>query len=980
MRAKIDLLKEKLQHFIKVLHEKHIIKHIDITYQVVWNLFLIFVIFGTMCFLFIGGAGAGFFASLVKDEPLRPQAEMKKDIYNYEEISEIYFADNVYLGEIPYELERREVSLSEISEHLINAIVATEDEYFFEHDGIVPKAILRATFQEFANSSVQTGGSTLTQQLVKNQILTNEVSFERKAREIILAMRLEKFFDKEEILEAYLNVVPFGRNASGRNIAGVQAAAQGIFGVDAKDLTLAQAAYIAGLPQSPFGYTPFTSNGTVKENLTPSINRMKTVLRRMREANYITEQEYNHALNYDIRANLTEKTTSSLSEYPYLTNEAQRRATEILMKMLMERDNINIDELEGEERLSKLTTYRELANRDLRRSGYKIHMTVKKDIYDAMNAAMEDDRYFGPERDGELEEVGAVLIENATGAILGFVGGRDFERQELNHATQAYRSNGSTMKPLLAYAPAIDVGAVQPGHIIPDVPSTYTNSTQEIRNFNRQHRGLITVREALQTSQNVPAVKSFRKAPHEKAREALEKMGFRNLADGEPFEATSIGAITNGVTVEQNVNAYATFANGGKHIPSYLIEKIETKDGEVIYEHQTTAVDVFSPQTAYLMIDMLRDVLRGGTASYLPGRLKFGADWAGKTGTSNDFHDSWFVGTNPNVTLGVWIGYDTPKPIQTRQVAGLTYGQRTQQIWANLANAAYDVQPEIMNPGKNFEMPSGIVRQSICGVSGLLPSELCSEAGLVKSDLFNANFVPTRVDDSLQRVNYVLINNQPYVALETTPSEFTYSGVSIKEEYLESHNLSEYIPSSWNNIVPDRIASENGKQPDMVINVRLNGNELTWGQHPENDIVGYRVYQARNGNSNFQLIASVKGNTTTSHSVPGGASAFYVTAVDVAGKESTQSLVVKGANWNEQPAEAEKEDNPAPPNQKEDEEDNEEKPPTDNGHNNNQGDNNRDRENNSNGNNNGGGTGNNNSGSNNNGSNNGSNNNGNRSS
>lgn len=165
------------------------------------------------------------------------------------------------------------MKLEDISEDLRNAVIATEDEYFKEHNGVVPKAIMRAVLQEFTNSSTQSGGSTLTQQLIKNQILTNEVSFERKAKEILLALRLERFFDKDEILEAYLNVATLGRNSSGQNIAGVQSAAKGIFGVEAKDLTLPQAAFIAGLPQAPFSYTPFKNNGEVKENLEAGMSR-----------------------------------------------------------------------------------------------------------------------------------------------------------------------------------------------------------------------------------------------------------------------------------------------------------------------------------------------------------------------------------------------------------------------------------------------------------------------------------------------------------------------------------------------------------------------------------------------------------------------------------------------------------------------------------------------------------------------------------
>src|SRR5690625_2041797 len=232
-----------------------------VTYDVTWNVILFFIIISFIGLFFAGGIGAGYFASLVKDEPIRSYEEMERDIYNYEETSRLYFANNKFLGDIRSDLHREKVSLDDISEVLIQAVIATEDEYFNEHNGVVPKAIVRALLQEVVNADRKTGGSTLTQQLIKNQVLTNEVSFERKAKEILLALRLERFFDKDEILEAYLNVIPYGRNAAGENIAGIQTAAKGVFGVKANELNLPQAAYLAGLPQSPSAYTPFKSSG-----------------------------------------------------------------------------------------------------------------------------------------------------------------------------------------------------------------------------------------------------------------------------------------------------------------------------------------------------------------------------------------------------------------------------------------------------------------------------------------------------------------------------------------------------------------------------------------------------------------------------------------------------------------------------------------------------------------------------------------------
>ncbi len=898
---------EKLRGFSKKLHEMKVFHKIGITYQVFWNLFLICLVVGGMSIFFAGGTAAGYFASLVKDEPLRTADDMRAEIYDYEETSQVFFANNVPLGELPSEIERHQVALKDISDHFKNAIIATEDEYFYEHDGVVPKAIMRATFQEFANSTLQTGGSTLTQQLIKNQILTSEVSFDRKATEILLAMRLEQFFEKDEILEAYLNIVPFGRNSSGRHIAGVQAAAQGIFGVEADELSIPQAAYIAGLPQSPFGYTPFNSDGSVKEDLDPSLSRMKTVLSRMHEAGYITQAELNQALSYDVREHFTEGTPAPIVEFPYLTNEVLNRAVDVLTAQSLEKDEIDLGKLDNEERVETITKYQEEAMREVRGSGYRIHTTIDKDVYLAMQNAVQNDNLFGPartNRDGEAEqeEVGAVLIENHTGAIKGFVGGRDeVYGNEFNRATQAKRPNGSTMKPILAYAPAMEIGAVQPGIVVPDTYAEYRNG-QEIRNFDRSHLGLLSVRESLARSRNVPAVRSFNRVPHEQARETLLKLGFQINSDA-PYESSPLGAIE--VTVEQNTNAYATFANGGKFIESYMIDRIETADGETVYEHEAIEREVFSPQTAYLSIDMMRDVLRGvGTARTLPGRLSFWADWAGKTGTSNDTKDSWFVGTNPNVTLGVWLGYDGNHTIQNT-VGGQSYGARTQQIWAHIANATHSVSPELIASGESFAMPEGIVRRSICSLTGLLPSPACQEAGLVTTDLFNAKFVPSQADDSLESGRYVTINGQNYLALASTPSEFTEIGVAISEDIWGITDISSYLPESMRNLIPDRSAPDNGRVPGAVTGVTLNGQTLSWNRHPDNDIVGYRIYRAANGQTNYQRLTHVRENTNTSLTVQGGSFSYYVTAVDSSGRESSASSFAEGAAYQPEVEESE---------------------------------------------------------------------------
>ncbi|MEI2462824.1 transglycosylase domain-containing protein [Bacillales bacterium AN1005] len=894
--------KNYLHGFLSFFTNKKTVKRARITYEVSWNIILIFIILLIVGGAFAGGIGAGYFASLVKEEPIRSYKTMQKDIYNYEETSELYFADNVYLGKLPTDLEREEVKIKDVSPHLVDAIVSTEDENFYKHDGVVPKAIMRALFQEVSNSSTQSGGSTLTQQLIKNQILTNEVSFERKAKEILLALRLEKFFSKEEILEAYLNVSTFGRNSSGRNIAGVQAAAQGIFGVEAKDLTLPQSAFIAGLPQSPFGYTPFTQDGTVKENLEPGLERMKTVLARMYNQHKISKEDYDKAAAYDITKDFASPVVSPIEKYPWVTYEIENRATQIIAEMLAKEDGYNAKDLEEDEVLND--QYTELADRQIHQNGFEIHSTINKKIYDKFTEVVDKYPYYGPDKPqtvtdsetGEKKtimepvETGAILIDNKSGAIISFVGGRDYGREATNHSTSP-RPNGSTMKPLLVYGPAIELGTLSPGTVLPDVPLALDPArpgTVWPNNYDFQFHGLVTARVAMAKSYNVPAVKAYAQILPQKPANYLEKMGFTTLTEGDyANRSTSIGGLTNGVSVEENTNAFATFANGGNFVDAYMIDKIVDKNGKVIYKHKTEKVKVFSPQTSYLTIDMMRDVINQGTATAVKSRLKFSSDWAGKTGTTQDFKDSWFVATNPNVSFGVWTGYDTPKSLVSSGT--MSYSMRNNYLWADLMNAAYDVDSKLVDPSESFTMPGGIVRRSVCSLSGLLASEGCSKAGLVTTDLFKSSSVPNKTDDSIVTGKYVQIGNTKYMALDSTPSEFSETGVILNPDYIEKlfgikvSDPSDLIRNNTalkNVVVPSNKITDNGKAP-AAPKVSNSGSTIAWSKSGEKDVIGYRVYQ------NGKKVASIKASDTLSFKASSGS--YVVKAVDIAGKESSNS-------------------------------------------------------------------------------------------
>lgn len=897
-----------------------IFKYTRITYDVLWNVLLFFIIVGIIGVFFVGGVGAGYFASLVEDEPVRSEEELASNLYNYEETSQLYFTNDQLLGDVQSDLYREEVQLDNVSDHLTSAVLATEDENFREHNGIVPKALLRAVVQQVTNSSTKTGGSTLTQQLVKNQILTNEVSFERKAKEVMNALRVEQFFDKDQILEAYMNIVPFGRNANGQNIAGVQSAARGIFGVDAGELSIPQAAFIAGLPQNPFGYTPFKNSGGVKEEegLQPGLNRMEEVLERMHEKGHITESEYEKALAYDLKSNLASPKPLPSSDYPFLTREIKVRAGEILKEQLAKKDGLTMEDLENDNQL--MEEYTTLADRRLSSGGLKVHTTIDKEVYDVMQRVKNNYNNYDtwrtiPVEDpetGEISEkeipveVGSILQENSSGAIRGFIAGRDFDVQQLNHATQARRSNGSTMKPLLVYGPGFDLGALQPGSVLADVPYKYPNKNTSVDNYAGGYHGLVSARQALANSWNVPTVKAYSEfVDQNPADNYLRKMGFEAItAEDAENLSTSLGSTINGVTVEENTNGFATFGNMGSYTDAYMIDEIVTKEGDTLYKHKKESTGVFSEQASYLTIDVLRDVFDYGTADDVKSQLTNpGVDWAGKTGTSQNYKDAWFVATNPNVTMSMWMGYDRKESLNSNG-----YSDRNNSLWADVVNAVTEIRPDLMAPEQRFEQPAGIVEKSYCATSGLLTSELCSSVGLSRSDLYIKEHAPTEEDDSLTEGDFTEIKGDLVAAGDDTPDEFITSegdGVSLKPQFLKNNGydnektLEHLIPDreEWSNVsLPSESAAgvgeeitNDGQPPSSPGNLRLQGTTISWNSSSSDDVVGYRIYRAGSPGGNFSKVGSTG---STSMDLSGTSGVYAVRAVDYYGQESGLSETV----------------------------------------------------------------------------------------
>ena len=681
--------------------------------------------FNTLFILaFIGGLlGTGVvlgYAVSLFDQVSVPQTEdLIKQVNNISSISEIRYADGSMISAIESDLLRTSVSSDAISDNLKQAIVATEDEHFAEHNGVVPKAVIRASLGKFIGLGSSSGGSTLTQQLIKQQVVGDAPTLSRKASEIVDALALERAMNKDEILTTYLNVAPFGRNNKGQNIAGAQQAATGIFGVDASKLTIPQAAFLAGLPQSPISYSPYESTGEMKseEDIELGIKRSKDVLYNMYRTGVLSQEDYETYKAYDIKQDFLSAENASVSSKGFLYFTVLDEATNIMYDYLVQKDNVSAQELKNE---SIQKSYRELAEREIQNGGYRITTTIDKAIHTAMQDAVANYGYLLDDSSGQ-PEVGNVLMDNQTGAILGFVGGRDYQTNQNNHAFDTKRSPASTTKPLLAYGIAIDQGLMGSASILSNYPTNFSNGNP-IMHVNNPGTAMIDLKEALNYSWNIPAYWTYRMLREKgvDVRSYMEKMGYEIPEYG--IESLPMGGGIE-VTVAQHTNGYQTLANNGTYHKKYMISKIEKTSGEVFYEHQAKPIQVYSKATATIMQSLLRDVLSSRVTTSFQTDLASinsslaGADWIGKTGTTNEEGDMWLMVSTPRLTLGGWVGHDDNSSL----AKGAYY--RNAKYMAHLVNAIQKAAPSAWGT-ERFNLDSSVTSSQVLKSTGQKPGKV----------------------------------------------------------------------------------------------------------------------------------------------------------------------------------------------------------------------------------------------------------------
>lgn len=713
-----------------------------------------------------GGIGYAYF--LIQDTP-----EFNPKVFaNLASTTTVYDRNGELLGSMQTDGNRELIkNLDEVSPFVVQAFIAAEDKNFYSHHGINPMAIARAAYQNFIGGGIVSGASTITQQTVKNVIFpAQEQTIKRKVQEIYLAFKVEQVMTKEEILTHYFNWIYFGKSGQA-NIYGIQAASKAFFGKPAKELNLAQSALLAALPNNPSKYNFYTS-------LDKALEYQDYVLQEMLQSNLISQEQYQEARSFDIQASIRKPqvTATGYGNYPFVIAEVEERAAEQLMTVA------KYDNLDD-------------ARQALFKGGYKVYTTIDKKLQDSVDQVLANNNNFytkplnytakdGKKVENAIQQAGASLIENKTGAILAIGGGRDYKQNQNNHTTLP-RQPGSTMKPIAVYAPAMELKKLSPGSVIDDVPTPLANASAAggkyyPMNHDHQFHGLITVRDALLQSYNIPAIKTTEMISPKVGLDYVKKMGAQHLQQSDEHLVAGIGGLAFGMTVEEATSAYSTFANAGVWKQPQLITRIVDRNGKTVFEYKPKERQVFSPQTAFVMTDLMKDIVRRGTASsigyHFPGR-----QIAGKTGTTDETTDSWFIGYTPSVTLGIWVGYDIPYGMSDLSPTDSS-GLRSLNLWSQIMDRLYPVIAA--NDGSFPPMPSGIVQKEVCTKSGDIPTDLCRALGTVKTDYFIAGTEPKEACDVMVKAKYVEINGKKYLVSDklTGLNLEVKEGIFIKRE------------------------------------------------------------------------------------------------------------------------------------------------------------------------------------------------------
>lgn len=587
--------------------------------------------------------------------------------FNRSQTSKVFASDGTLLVDFHAEQNRIWIPLSGIPDHLQKAVIAIEDERYYTHKGVDLRRIIGALLVDIRTGKPSQGASTITQQYVRNSFITSEKTVERKAREAVLAYQLEKNFSKEKILEKYLNTIFFGSN-----MYGVKTAAETYFGKDPKDVTLDEAALLAGIIRSPNNYSPYTQPQL-------AVTRRNLVLSKMQELGFINKQQADEAKAKPL---IVRQLTADVTIAPYFV--------EYVKQTLIDKYGAN-------------TVFK---------GGLRIYTTIdlnmQKQAEDAIATTLN--------KPGDPSS-SIVCIEPKTGYVRVLVGGTDFEKAKYNLAVQGHRQAGSAFK-VFVLTTAIDKG-ISPAQAYDSSPGLLElpGPDWNVDNYDGQGHGMMTLQQATIRSVNAVFARLIVEVGADNVAKMAMRMGIKTKI--EPYPAIALGGLQQGVTPFEMASAYGTLANQGHHIEPTAITKITDANDKILYQFKPKDEVVVSEETAYLVSSILQDVVKYGTGT----RASIGRPAAGKTGTTQSYRDAWFVGYTPDLVASVWVGHPQGQ-IEMRNVHGIKVAGGTfpAMIWGKFMKAATKNMAKSDFP----EPPKGsLTWVKICSESGMTATEFC---------------------------------------------------------------------------------------------------------------------------------------------------------------------------------------------------------------------------------------------------------------
>lgn len=585
------------------------------------------------------------------------------------------------------------VKLEDIPKNLVNAYVSIEDKNFYKHNGINVKRTAGAVASYvFNGGSSSFGGSTITQQLVKNITGDNETKISRKVQEWDRAIKTELVLSKDEILETYLNIIYVGPN-----IYGVEKGAEYYFNKKVSELDLAECAFLAGINNSPNSYNPFGKN----DNSEKIKSRTTTVLNVMLEQGYISNESYDLAvseLQLGLKFNKGKLEPKGDAIYSYMVDAT---ISEV------------INDLENKKGMST-----NFATNYLYFSGLKIYSTQNSDIQREIEKECEKNKYMikSAQYENTTAQAAMVVMNHNNGQVMGCVGGlgKKTVSRGFNRATQALRQTGSAIKPIAVLGPALEEKIITPVTIYDDTKTVFAEGYSP--DDCEKELGEITVRRAVESSQNIPFVKIMEQLTPEKSMKYMEKEGIANLTDGDKNLGLALGGLEKGSSPLEMASAYACIANGGNYIEPTFYTKVENSKGKIILKSKQKSRKVYSEDTAYVLKELLTEPVNGENGTARTCKID-GMEVAAKTGTTNDNYDKWLCGFTKYYTAVTWFGYDVNEPINEGA------NSMANQIWGNVMR---EIHRYLIKA--DFDKPKDVKEVVVCRKSGKVAESGCGEA------------------------------------------------------------------------------------------------------------------------------------------------------------------------------------------------------------------------------------------------------------